>query len=369
MLRGAGSVLSKESISCIRNSVRKNRGFATAVNTKLSERLAEGPGAILAAEGYVFALERRGYLQTGPWVPEVVLDDPGAVERLHDEFQRCGSDVQLALTYYGHRPRLRAIGKEELLEPLNRGALRLARKAADKGDNILMAGNICDTAMFGGSDFYAKDLSKKQVRAEVRGMFLEQLEWCKEEGADFIVAETFDFLEEAVLALECCKEVGFESVINLAIGSKGITSDGHDPVEAVVELGKQGAECAGLNCFRGPETMLPMLEDLMTKTDTPVAALPVPFRTNEENPSFQCFCTHDRPYTTLDPHTCTRYDMADFAKRAVEIGVQYVGVCCGADPFHVRAMAEAMGRTPPASQFSSRVDNEGKDFTEHGRRW
>ena len=37
----------------------------------LVERLNEGP--VLSAEGYLFAMERRGYLQAGAFVPEVVL--------------------------------------------------------------------------------------------------------------------------------------------------------------------------------------------------------------------------------------------------------------------------------------------------------
>ena len=35
----------------------------------------------------------------------------------------------------------------------------------------------------------------------------EQIEWAVEEGADFIVAETFGELSEAKLALECIKAV------------------------------------------------------------------------------------------------------------------------------------------------------------------
>lgn len=34
------------------------------------------------------------------------------------------------------------------------------------------------------------------------------------------------------------------------------------------------------------------------------------------------------------------------------MGVKYIGVCCGGAPHHVRGMAEALGRHPPASAFS-----------------
>ncbi len=34
------------------------------------------------------------------------------------------------------------------------------------------------------------------------------------------------------------------------------------------------------------------------------------------------------------------------------MGVNYIGVCCGAGPHHIRSVAEALGRTPPASRYS-----------------
>ena len=54
----------------------------------------------------------------------------------------------------------------------------------------------------------------------------------------------------------------------------------------------------------------------------------------------------------LDPFVCTRFDLADFATSARDLGVNYIGVCCGGAPHHVRAMAEALGRTVPASRYS-----------------
>ena len=35
-----------------------------------------------------------------------------------------------------------------------------------------------------------------------------------------------------------------------------------------------------------------------------------------------------------------------------ELGVRYIGLCCGAAPHHVRSLAEALGRTPPGSRYS-----------------
>ena len=58
----------------------------------------------------------------------------------------------------------------------------------------------------------------------------------------------------------------------------------------------------------------------------------------------------------LEPFSCTRFEMADFAVAARDLGVNYLGICCGAGPHHVRAMAEALGRTVPASNYSPAME-------------
>src|SRR5438046_10742256 len=128
-------------------------------NGGLLERLEEGP--VICAEGYLFECERRGYLQAGAYVPEVVLEHPEVVSQLHREFVHAGSDVVEAFTYYAHREKLRLIGREGDLEPLNRGALELAKEvAAETG--ALLAGNVSNTNVF---------LAEDEARRTVRAMF------------------------------------------------------------------------------------------------------------------------------------------------------------------------------------------------------
>src|SRR5690242_5191653 len=137
----------------------------------LLERLAAGP--VICAEGYVFELERRGYLQAGAFVPEVVLEHPEAVMQLHRDFVHAGSDVVEALTYYAHREKLRVIGREQDLEPINRRALELARTVAGES-NALFAGDICNTNIYDPTDAAS--------HKAVRGMFEEQVGWAVEAG-------------------------------------------------------------------------------------------------------------------------------------------------------------------------------------------
>ena len=159
----------------------------------LITRLNEGP--VLCAEGYLFAMERRGYLQAGAFVPEVVLEHPEVVSQLHREFIRAGSDVVQAFTYYGHREKLRIIGKEKLLEPLQKNALKIAKDARDefKDLNLLVAGNVANTNIFDPND--------KKSHIECQRMFEEQVGWAKDAGVDFVIAETITWVEEMKIAL------------------------------------------------------------------------------------------------------------------------------------------------------------------------
>jgi len=219
------------------------------------------------------------------------------------------------------------MGREDELEEINRAALKLAKEVAQEGD-ALFAGNICNTNVFLPDDAESKNAS--------RAMFEEQVGWAMEAGVDFIIAETFSFFEEALLALE---------VITVP--------------EACQRLKDAGADVVGMNCIRGPNTMLPVLEEISKEVEGPLAALPVPYRTTPDEVNFQaltdsgCDCIPDRPFpTALDALACNRYEIAEFAKKALALGVQYQGVCCGAGPHHIRAMAEALGKNPPASRYS-----------------
>ena len=312
----------------------------------LLERLEEGP--VICAEGYVFEMERRGYVQAGPYVPEVVLDYPDAVLELHREFMNAGSDVIEAFTYYAHREKLKLVGREGDLENMNRTALELAKQVAAEGD-ALVAGNICNTNVYLPGD----EASRKESRA----MFAEQVGWAMDAGVDFIIGETFSFAGEALLALEVIKDAGAISVITLAVHEA--LRDDYSVPEACRRLKDAGADVVGLNCIRGPWTMLPLLEELSGAIEGPLAGLPVPYRTTSEEVNFQaltdpgCDCIPDIPFpTALDSLACNRYEIAEFARQAYALGVNYQGVCCGAGPHHIRAMAEALGKNPPASRFS-----------------
>jgi betaine-homocysteine S-methyltransferase len=323
----------------------------------LDEKLSQRP--LICAEGFLFELERRGYLTAGEFVPEVALENPEALEALHRDFQRAGSDIVEAFTYNGHREKMRVINKEHLLEPLNRAALKIAKKVARAKDGNLLAGNISNTNIWHPEN--------SQTKREVRAMFDEMIGWASEEGADFIIGETFYYAGEAYEALAAIKAAGLPAVITIAPMAKNTMMDGVSIVETCKELEQQGADVVGMNCFRGPGTMMPYLREIRKAVQCHLGALPVPYRTNDAEPTFfnlsdhaSCSCPspHGRTFpTALDPLYCNRYEIGAFAKEAYDLGIRYLGVCCGAAPIHIRQMAEAIGLTTEASRFSENMAN------------
>ncbi|XP_048740861.1 betaine--homocysteine S-methyltransferase 1-like isoform X3 [Ostrea edulis] len=253
----------------------------------LLERLKNGE-SLVVAEGYIFEFERRGYLKSGSFVPEVVLDHPELVKSLHEEYVHAGSDVVLAFT--------------------------------------------------------------------------EQIEWAVEGGADFIVAETFGEFGEAMLALESIKQYGkgLPAVITLSVPMTMMMHDGIPVDEACKRLEDAGADVVGLNCGRGPETIIEPLKLVRKACRGPIAALPVPYRTNDNQVTFFSLTVPgtEKPAFPLDLSSCycTREEIRKFAEECKNLGIQYVGLCCGNAPHFLREVAGVYGTPAAALKYSPEME-------------
>jgi len=320
----------------------------------LIERLNSGP--VICAEGFLFEIEKRGYMSSGEFVPMVSLEHPEALENLHRDFQHAGSDIVQAFTYNGHREKMKVIGKEKLLEPLNRAALKIAKKVASDPlgkESNLMAGNISNSNIWNTKD--------PKTFLEVEKMFSEMIGWAVDEGADMLIGETFYYAEEAYTALKVMKQTGLPSVITIAPMAENIMRDGVSIVDTCKELEQLGGDVVGMNCFRGPATMMPYIKEIRKSLKCHIAALPINYRTTEAHPTFfnlpdnngcTCATPHKTPFpTALDPMQCNRYEIGKFAKDAFSLGINYLGVCCGANPMLIRQVAEAVGLKVPASKY------------------
>ncbi len=326
----------------------------------LIDRLNSSP--VICAEGFLFEIEKRGYMSSGEFVPMVSLENPEALLNLHRDFQHAGSDIVQAFTYNGHREKMRVIGKEELLEPLNRAALQIAKDVATSPigkEPNLMAGNISN------SNIWKQDDKKSQL--EVEKMFREMVGWAVDEGADILIGETFYYAEEAYTALKVMKETNLPSVITIAPYGQNIMRDNVSILDTCKELEQKGGDIVGMNCHRGPNTMMPYLKEIRKALKCHVAGLPITYRTTEANPTFFNLpdnngCTFHSPHettfpTALDPMQCSRYEIGKFAKEAYDLGINYLGVCCGANPMLIREVAEAVGLKVPASKYRENMEN------------
>ncbi|XP_033745753.1 betaine--homocysteine S-methyltransferase 1-like isoform X2 [Pecten maximus] len=314
----------------------------------LLERLRDGE-SVVVAEGYIFEFERRGYLTAGTFVPEVILEHPELVKSLHEEFVHAGSDVVLAFTYYAHREKLRLVGRENDLERMNMEALRIARQVADD-TGTLMAGNLCN------STIYKKD--DEPSIAMTKAMFKEQVEWAVKGGADFILGETFGEYGEAALALEAIKKYGngLPAVITLQPTICLDTQDGINIGEACRMLENNGADVVGLNCGRGPVTIMETIKCVRKACKGPIACLPVTYRTSPAKPTFFSLTVpgSEKPAFPLELLTClsSREEIRTFAQEAKAAGVTYIGLCCGGTSHTLRIVADVYGKNPPANKHA-----------------
>jgi betaine-homocysteine S-methyltransferase len=81
----------------------------------------------------------------------------------------------------------------------------------------LLAGNLCNTNVYEPGS---------PAVGEVRAAFEEQVAWAAEAGADIVIAETFSWLGEALLALETIRAVGLPAVVTFAVRWDGTMRDG-----------------------------------------------------------------------------------------------------------------------------------------------
>nr|XP_005990768.1 PREDICTED: betaine--homocysteine S-methyltransferase 1 isoform X1 [Latimeria chalumnae] len=211
------------------------------------ERLDAGE-VVVGDGGFVFALEKRGWVRAGPWTPEATVEHPEAVRQLHREFLRAGANVMQTFTFYASEDKLENRGnyvsQKISSQKVNEAACDLAREIAQEGD-ALVAGGVCQSPSY---------LSCKS-EVEVKNIFRKQLDVFVKKNVDFLIAEYFEHVEEAEWAVHVLKESGKPIASSLCIGPQG-DLNGVPPGECAVKLVKAGASIVGVNCHFDPATCL-----------------------------------------------------------------------------------------------------------------
>ena len=286
----------------------------------LLQRLEKG--FVLGDGGYLMALRMRGFVRTGARTPQVVATHPEEVRKLTQEFKDAGAEVLQTLTFFGTSNMLKPAGLEDRAKEINTTACRIAKEVA--GDDALVAGNL-NSPTITCMDYDPSDAEK---RDRTRAWLDEQLPWLCDGGVDFLILETFSWLDEALLALDVAKRTGLPLVVTVSMEGTGNaeTFDGFSPAECARQLADAGADVVGLNCICPPAAMLDFATRMRRAIDIPVCCQPSAWHS-----------WWDRP-------AATKAQFARFAMDAMEADIRYLGSCCGAGPEHVRAMAEAMGK-------------------------
>ncbi|XP_027625759.1 S-methylmethionine--homocysteine S-methyltransferase BHMT2 isoform X2 [Tupaia chinensis] len=189
---------------------------------------------------------------------------------------------------------------------------------------------------------------------------------------DNMESKYFEHVEEAVWAVEVLKEFDKPVAVTMCIGPEG-DMRGVTPGECAVKLVKAGASIIGVNCRFGPGTSLQTIK-LMTeglkaaglKAHLMVQALG--FHTPDCNKGG--FVDLPEYPFGLEPRVATRWEIQKYAREAYNLGVRYIGGCCGFEPYHIRAIAEELaperGFLPPASE---KHGSWGSGLNMHTKPW
>ena len=87
--------------------------------------------------------------------------------------------------------------------------------------------------------------------------------------------------------------------------------------------------------------MYPLIKEMRSNFNGYLAAQPVAYKCTDEIPWF----TGQPGFPDkLEPYHLNRYELGQFATKAKEMGVNYIGGCCGCKATHMREMAKALGK-------------------------
>ncbi|ELU05417.1 hypothetical protein CAPTEDRAFT_177589 [Capitella teleta] len=328
------------------------------------ERLNAGE-VVIGDGGFVFALEKRGYVKAGPWTPEAAVEHPEAVRQLHREFLRAGSDVMQAFSFYASDDKLCNRGNEAKEKftgaGINKAACDLAKEVAAEG-NAITLGGLCQTPTY---------LSGKGKKA-TQEVFLKQAKVFVDNGMDFLLCEYFEHVEEIEWAIEVCKTLGKPVAATMCIGPEG-DLHGNSAGDCAVRMVKAGADIVGINCHFDPFVCLEGMRKMKAGLDAAglkahLMVQPLAFHTPDAKK--QGFIDLPEFPFALEPRIATRWDMHRYAREAYEIGIRYIGGCCGFEPYHIRAVAEELakerGKLPKGSD---KHDMWGQGLRMHTKPW
>jgi betaine-homocysteine S-methyltransferase len=326
---------------------------------------------IIGDGGFVFELEKRGFVKAGPWTPEATCEFPSAVKQLHIEMARAGADVMQTFTFYATEDKLKNRGNEAAAKfgaaNINAAACTLASDVAEEYSGYA-AGGICQTPIY----------LTTQDETQVKAMLRAQCDVFAKHNVDFMIAEYFEHVQEALWAVEVVKGCmpGKVVAVNMCIGPEG-DMHGNSTKECAKKLAGSGAEIIGVNCHFGLNETLEAcyqmklgLEEIGLDCTKDIFLMAQPVIYHTPDASKQGFIDLPEFPFALEPRIATRWEVQNWARASYDMGLRYIGGCCGFQAYHIRAIAEELakerGVTAPGSD---KHEPWGKGLEMHTKPW
>ena len=244
-------------------------------------------------------------------LPELLnITDPDRVYAIHEAYANAGADIISANTFGANR--LKYDNVDELVKAGVKNAKRTGKRVAL---DIGPTGKLLKP--MGDLDF-----------EECVDIFADVVKAGNEAGADLVICETFGDLYELKAAMLSVKEnCDLPLVVSMIFDEKGRLLTGADVQTACAVVEGLGADAIGFNCGLGPKQMIPLVEELQKYCSTPVIVMP-----NAGLPE----SINGKTVYNVEPD-----EFAEYMREIAQIGVSYLGGCCGTTPEHIEAMIEA----------------------------
>lgn len=153
------------------------------------------------------------------------------------------------------------------------------------------------------------------------------------DGADVVLIETMSDTYEIKAAVLAAKEnCNLPVFVTMIFDEKGRLLTGADIKSAVTMLEGLGIDAIGFNCGLGPKQMLALVEEIRRWTELPIIVQP-----NAGLPE----SVNGKTVFNVSPK-----EFAMYMKKCAELGVSYLGGCCGTTPAHIKEMIEACKDIP-----------------------
>lgn len=281
-------------------------------------------------DGGMGTMLQAGGLKAGE-LPELLnLTNPDLVYSVHKAYADVGADI-ISTNTFG----LNSLKFDNVPE-ITRAAVALAKKTGKKV--------ALDMGPLGKLLKPSGELEFEEAYNLYKEVIL-----CAKDDVDIIFFETMTDLYEIKAGVLAAKEnCSLPVFVSMMFDSDGRLLTGADIETAVTTLEGLHVDAIGMNCGLGPVEMLPFLKQMRALTSLPMLANPNAGLPRSEN---------GKTVYDVDADAFAEY-MQDIA----DIGMSYLGGCCGTTPAHIEALVKTCDKSAfiPENKKITRVSSYSK---------